>query len=95
MPSSWPNKGDTVVGNDVWIGYGSTIMPGVVTRDVPPYAIVGGSPASVLRYRFDEPTIASLLAMRWWEWDIERITANVATICSPHVAALAASAPPP
>ena len=92
-PAAWPHKGDTRVGNDVWIGYGATILPGVtigdgavigslsvVTSDVPPYAIVGGNPARVLRHRFDEPTIARLLAVRWWDWDIERITRKVAAI---------------
>jgi virginiamycin A acetyltransferase len=101
MPSSWPHKGDTRVGNDVWIGYGSTVMPGVtigdgaivgscsvVTKDVPPYAIVGGNPAKVIRYRFDEVTIARLLELRWWDWPIERITARLADLCSEDVSAL-------
>ena len=101
MPTSWPHKGDTRVGNDVWIGYGSTIMPGVtigdgaivascsvVTKDVPPYAIVGGNPAKVVRYRFGEATIARLLELRWWDWPIERITARVADLCSDDVSAL-------
>lgn len=100
-PPAWPSRGDTRVGNDVWIGYGATIMPGVtvgdgvivatkavVTRDVPPYAIVGGNPAQVIRYRFDERTIARLLEIRWWEWDRERITQNVTAICSGDVDAL-------
>ena len=101
MPSSWPNKGDTVVGNDVWFGHDALVMPGitigdgaivatraVVTRDVPPYAIVGGNPATVLRYRFDAPTIARLLAVRWWDWDVAKITRNVRAICGSEVAAL-------
>jgi virginiamycin A acetyltransferase len=101
MPASWPNKGDTVVGNDVWFGYDALVMPGitigdgaivatraVVTKDVPPYAIVGGNPATVLRYRFDAPTIAGLLAVRWWDWDVEKITRNVRAICGSEVAAL-------
>jgi virginiamycin A acetyltransferase len=101
MPASWPNKGDTVVGNDVWFGHDALVMPGVtigdgaivatravVTRDVAPYAIVGGNPATVLRYRFDEATIARLLAVRWWEWDAATITRNVRAICSSEVAAL-------
>ena len=101
MPSSWPNKGDTVVGNDVWIGYGSTIMPGVrigdgaivascsvVTKDVPPYAIVDGNPADVIRYRFDDATISALLALRWWDWDIETITARLGVLCSDDIASL-------
>jgi virginiamycin A acetyltransferase len=105
MPSSWPMKGDTVVGNDVWIGYGSTIMPGVhigdgaivascsvVTKDVPPYAIVGGNPAHVIRYRFDDATIAALLALAWWDWDIETISARLGALCSDDIASLLAYA---
>jgi virginiamycin A acetyltransferase len=101
MPESFPNKGDTVVGNDVWFGHDALVMPGVtigdgaivatravVTRDVPPYAIVGGNPATVLRYRFDEATIARLLAVRWWDWNAAKITRNVRAICGSEVAAL-------
>jgi virginiamycin A acetyltransferase len=101
MPSSWPTKGDTVVGNDVWFGYGALIMPGVriadgaiiatasvVTKDVPPYAIVGGNPATVLRKRFDDAAIARLQALRWWDWDAAKITRNVKAICGTDVAAL-------
>ncbi len=102
-PKSWPHKGDTRVGNDVWIGYGATILPGVtigdgavigsmsvVTGDVPPYAIVGGNPARVIRHRFDEATVARLLALRWWDWDIERITRKVAAIAGTDLAVLEA-----
>jgi virginiamycin A acetyltransferase len=101
MPAEWPMKGDTVVGNDVWIGYGSTIMPGVtigdgaivascsvVTKDVPPYAIVGGNPATLIRYRFDDATIARLLELCWWDWDAATITSRLKELCSPNVAAL-------
>lgn len=101
MPDAWPNRGDTVVGNDVWIGYGATIMPGVtigdgaivaamsvVTKDVPPYGIVGGNPAAILRYRFDEATIVRLRALRWWDWDAERITHHVRDLCAGDLAAL-------
>ena len=104
MPPSWPNKGDTVVGNDVWFGHDALLMPGVsigdgaivatravVTRAVPPYAIVGGNPATVLRYRFDQATIARLLQVRWWDWDAEKITRNVRAICGSEVAALEAA----
>lgn len=86
----YPRKGDIVVGNDVWIGYSATIMAGVtigdgaiiaanatVVKDVAPYAIVGGNPAKEIKRRFPEETIARLLELRWWDWDVERITANV------------------
>lgn len=88
--SDLPYKGDTVVGNDVWIGTNVTIMPGVhigdgaiiasnatVTRDVPPYSIVGGNPAKEIKKRFSEDKIKSLLEMQWWNWDIEKITNNL------------------
>jgi len=94
MPSSWPNKGNTVVGNDVWIGFEATIMPGVtigdgaivatksvVTSDVEPYAIVGGHPARVIRKRFDEATIEELMKIQWWNWDQEKVSRNVKAIC--------------
>ena len=80
--SAWDNKGDIVVGNDVWIGYEAVILSGVtigdgaivgaravVTRDVPPYTIVGGVPAKPIRKRFDDETIEKLLRLRWWDWD--------------------------
>jgi virginiamycin A acetyltransferase len=102
MPDHWPNKGDTVIGNDVWIGHGATLMPGVkigdgaiiaseavVTSNVEPYAIVGGNPAKLIRARFNAPTIDRLLQIRWWDWPIEKITANVKAICGGDVAALA------
>lgn len=86
----YPNKGDTVIGNDVWIGYGATIMPGVtigdgaiiatksvVTKDVEPYAIVGGNPAKEIRKRFSDDKIKELLDIKWWDWSIEKITENV------------------
>lgn len=100
-PESWPYKGDTRVGNDVWIGCGATILPGVtigdgavigslsvVASDVPPYAIVGGNPARVIRHRFDDATIARLLELRWWDWEIERITRKVRAIAGTDLAAL-------
>lgn len=81
VASAWDNRGDIVVGNDVWIGYEAVVMAGVrigdgaivaaravVTRDVPPYAIVGGVPAKVIRMRFDPATVRRLLAVRWWDW---------------------------
>jgi len=87
---SYPSKGDTVIGNDVWIGHRATIMPGVkvgdgaiiassatVTKDVEPYAIVGGNPARLIRKRFSDEQIERLLSIKWWDWDIDRITKNV------------------
>jgi len=100
-PPNWPHRGDTRVGNDVWIGYRATIMPGVtigdgavvataavVTRDVPAYAIVGGNPAGVIRPRFDAETVERLQAIAWWDWDAEKVTRNVGLICSGDVGAL-------
>ena len=76
----------TTVGNDVWIGCNVVVLPGVtigdgavvaagsiVTKDVPPYAIVAGSPARVLRYRWDEKTVERVAALRWWDWDDHKI----------------------
>ena len=98
---AWDNKGDTVIGNDVWIGYEAVIMPGVkigdgavigtravVTKDVPPYTIVGGVPAKPIRKRFDDATIEKLEALRWWDWDEEKIKRNISAIQSGDLAAL-------
>jgi virginiamycin A acetyltransferase len=81
-----PLKGDTIVGNDVWIGENATILPGikigdgaiigmnsVVTKDVEPYTIVGGNPARVIRKRFDNELIDLLLRLKWWDKEIEEI----------------------
>jgi virginiamycin A acetyltransferase len=101
MPDSWPNKGDTIIGNDVWIGYGAMLMPGVqvgdgaiiatgavVTRNVEPYAIVGGNPAALIRKRFDDAVIQELLQIRWWDWDIQKITRHLPAICGGDLAML-------
>ena len=98
---AFPNKGNTEIGNDVWIGYRSLIMPGirigdgaivatasVVTKDIPPYTIVGGNPAKILRRRFDEAVIGKLLEIRWWNWDAAKITKNVRTLTSNDIHAL-------
>lgn len=94
----FPNKGNTEIGNDVWIGYRSLIMPGisigdgsiiatasVVTKDIPPYAIVGGNPAKIIRKRFSDTEIEALLKIRWWDWDAEKITRNVTVLTSNDV----------
>ena len=104
-PSELPYKGDTVVENDVWIGYESLIMPGVtlgngaivssasvVTRDVAPYTIVGGNPAKPIRARFPEEVVARLLAVAWWDWPVDKITRHLDAIVSGDVDALEACA---
>jgi virginiamycin A acetyltransferase len=95
---TYPNKGNTQVGNDVWIGYGATIMPGVqigdgaiigsksvVTKNVEAYAIVGGNPAKEIRKRFSEEQIEQLLKLEWWNWPIDKITKNVQNLTSEHI----------
>lgn len=97
----YPHKGDIRIGHDVWIGHQAVIMPGVqighgavvaayavVTKDVPPYAIVGGNPAKVIRYRFEEETIELLCRIAWWDWDIQKITRHVQVLTSGDVAQL-------
>lgn len=96
-----PFKGDTVVGNDVWIGYEAVIMPGVqigdgaivaaksvVVKDVPPYTIVGGNPAQPIRQRFEDAVVRSLLQIAWWHWDIEKISRNLEKIVAADLEAL-------
>ncbi|WP_373547148.1 Vat family streptogramin A O-acetyltransferase [Chamaesiphon sp.] len=96
-----PDKGDTVIGNDVWIGYEAVMMPGVqvgdgaiiaaksvVVKDVLPYTIVGGNPAKCIRQRFDDETIQALLKVAWWNWDIEKITRNLEQIVAADIEAL-------
>lgn len=86
VTSAWDNKGDIVIGNDVWIGYEAVVMAGVhigdgaivaaravVTKDVEPYTIVGGIPAKAIRPRFDADTAARLQELQWWNWPAEKI----------------------
>lgn len=93
VAKAWDNKGDIVIGNDVWIGYEAVILSGVtigdgaiigtravVTKDVPPYTIVGGVPARPIRKRFSEETITSLLGIEWWNWSKEQIAINIDAI---------------
>ncbi|MBB4401130.1 MULTISPECIES: type B chloramphenicol O-acetyltransferase [Rhizobium/Agrobacterium group] len=93
--------GDTVIGNDVWIGSEAIIMPGItvgdgavigtralVTKNVEPYAIVGGNPAKTIRKRFDDDSIAMLLEMKWWDWPAARLKAAMPLMTSGNVAEL-------
>jgi virginiamycin A acetyltransferase len=94
---SW-TKGDVVIGNDVWIGQNAFIRSGVqigdgavigansvVAKDVSPYSIVVGNPAREIRKRFDDETIAKLLKIRWWNWDIKRIKENMPLLLSSNI----------
>lgn len=96
-----PSRGDTIIGNDVWIGYNSLIMPGVkigdgaiiaarsvVVKDVPAYTIVGGNPAGIIKQRFSDAEIAQLLMIRWWDWEIGKITRNINLIVEGDIEAL-------
>lgn len=97
-------RGDVVIGHDVWLGSGAMIMSGVnvghgavvaahaiVTKDVPPYAIVGGNPAKIIRYRFDEATIAALLEARWWDLPREKIATLIPLLQSDRIKELVAA----
>lgn len=101
VADAWDNKGDIVVGNDVWIGYEAVILSGVtigdgavigaravVTKDVPPYTIMGGVPARPIRRRFDEVTVETLLRLRWWDWPKEKIARNLVAIQRGEIAGL-------
>ncbi|MCC0650252.1 CatB-related O-acetyltransferase [Clostridioides sp. ZZV15-6598] len=95
ITDAWDNKGDIVIGNDVWIGYDAIIMSGVkigdgaiigtravVTNDVPPYSIVGGIPAKIIKKRFNDDIISKLLKIKWWDWSYEKIQSNIQHIQS-------------
>ena len=101
MPGDLPYKGDTVIGNDVWLGYEALIMPGVhigngaivssravVVSDVPPYTIVGGNPARPIKHRYTAEEAALLNEIAWWDWPIERVTEHLQHIVSGDIAAL-------
>lgn len=96
-----PNKGDTIIGNDVWLGNDASVMPGVhvgdgaiiaakavVTKNVKPYTIVAGNPAKVVRQRFSDDVIEKLLEIRWWDWDFDKVSRNIAAIVGGDIEAL-------
>lgn len=98
ITKAWDHKGDIVIGNDVWIGYEAVILAGVtigdgaiigtravVTKDVPPYTIVGGVPAKPIKRRFPEEIISALLEIQWWNWSEERIARNIGAIQSGNI----------
>lgn len=98
---SYPQKGDIHIGNDVWIGYNATIMAGVtigdgaiiatnstIVKDVEPYSMVGGNPAREIKKRFPEETISKLLELKWWNWDLEKITQNLQNLTDNEIGKL-------
>ena len=98
ITNAWDNKGNIVIGNDVWIGYEAVILAGVtigdgavigtravVTKDVSPYTIVGGVPAKPIRKRFAQETIDNLLKIKWWNWSKERIAQHITEIQSGNI----------
>lgn len=101
VATAWDNKGDIVIGNDVWIGYDAVIMAGVtvgdgaiigtravVKKDVEPYSIVGGIPAKEIRKRFSPDIVARLQKLQWWNWDIEKIRNSISAIKAGDIDAL-------
>ena len=95
VAKAWDNKGDIVIGNDVWIGQNVTVMPGVhigdgaiiaansvVAKDVPAYCVAGGNPCRVIRQRFDEELTEYLLKLRWWDWEPDKISRSMEALCS-------------
>lgn len=99
-----PQRGDTRIGNDVWIGREAVIMPGVtigdgaiigtraqVVKDVSPYAVVVGNPGRVVKLRFPPETVEALLSIRWWDWEADKIARNVAAIAGADIDALRAA----
>ncbi|MCK8143426.1 CatB-related O-acetyltransferase [Flavobacterium sp. I-SCBP12n] len=95
---TYPNKGNTEIGNDVWIGFNTTIMPGIkigdgaiiasnstVTKNVEPYSIVGGNPAKEIKKRFNKEQIEKLLKIAWWNWEIEKITENLQNLTGENI----------
>lgn len=106
VTESWDNKGNIIIGNDVWIGFEAVILAGVtigdgaiigtravVTKDVPPYTIVGGVPAKPIRKRFDNATISELLKIKWWDWSEEKIAKNIQAIKTGNIDLLSMEKP--
>jgi virginiamycin A acetyltransferase len=104
-PVEWPNKGNTIIGNDVWIGREAVIMPGVqvghgaiigtravVAKDVPPYAVVVGNPGRIAKLRFSEDVIRRLLAVAWWDWPPERLAEHLHAVAGADIDRLEAAA---
>ncbi len=98
ITKAWDHKGDIVIGNDVWIGYEAVILAGVtigdgavigaravVTKDVPPYTIVGGIPAEPIKKRFSQENINTLLKLKWWDWSKEKISQQISDIQSGNI----------
>jgi virginiamycin A acetyltransferase len=105
-PATWANelRGDTIIGNDVWICMEATVLPGVkigdgaiigaksvVSHDVPPFAIVAGNPGKVVKMRFDRNTVDQLLEVAWWNWPLDKITRNLDAIRGANISRLEAA----
>ena len=101
VTDAWDNKGNIIIENDVWIGYEAVILSGVhigngavigaravVTKEVPPYAIVGGVPAKIIKMLFSDDTVANLQAMKWWDWPCEKITKALPAIQAGDIEAM-------
>ena len=101
VADAWDNKGDIIIGNDVWIGYEAVIMQGVrigdgaiigtravVTKDVAPYTVVGGVPAKKIKKRFEPDMVDALLRMRWWDWPYQEIERNLPDIMNGNIGRL-------
>jgi len=101
VTQAWDNKGDIVIGNDVWIGYEAVVMSGVqigngaiigtravVTKDVEPYTIVGGVPAKPIKKRFDDETIKKLQSLCWWDWDKKQLREKLNDIMCGNISRL-------
>lgn len=104
-PVEWPQKGNTVIGNDVWIGREAVIMPGVtvghgaiigtravIAKDVPPYAVVVGNPGRIAKMRFSDDVIRRLLAVAWWDWPPEKLANHLHAVAGADIDRLEAAA---